>query len=62
MKTYLYIDRQNCVVYLDFRDSAINRENPTLKLYEIQADFVGMFIRYFKLKLHPKAKQHIILN
>lgn len=60
MKTYLYVDAQNFVVYADFKDSPTNRRNSKLKSYEMHWESVGLFFRYFRLKIHPKAKQNII--
>lgn len=60
MKAYLYIDQKNLVVYLNDEDSAINRKNERLRRYELHPDFVGAFIWYYRLRIHPKSKKNII--
>lgn len=57
---YFYIDAANRVVYNDYVDSLVNFPNKQLRRYVVKAEYVGLFIRYYQLRLHPEVLKHII--
>lgn len=58
----LYINEQNQVCYCDYPASKANNNNACLRRYQVQSNLVGMFIRYYQLRLHPEAKKNITNN
>lgn len=62
MKTtvYIYLDHLNRVVYDNLVDSLVNRINPELKRFVMPLEAHGIFVKYYRLRLHPKALQNIV--
>jgi hypothetical protein len=60
-KAFIYVDKSNKVVYADFTDSVINYWNGSLRWYQMKAEYIKAFIKYFELKIHHKALKNIII-
>jgi hypothetical protein len=58
MKTYTYLNRNNQVVYSDYKDSEINKNNKQLKRFVIDNEY-SIFVKYYQLRLHPEALKNI---
>jgi len=56
---FLYIDQAGLVVYCDTVDSLTNFPNRSLRRYAIPEANVGIFIRYYELRLHPRARKNV---
>lgn len=56
---YVYIDRSGLVVYCDNRDSLLNFPNKSLRRYVLRASQLGIFVRYYQLRLHPEALKNV---
>jgi hypothetical protein len=59
MKTYTYLNRNNQVVYSDYKDSEINKNNKQLKRFVIDNEYYSIFVKYYQLRLHPEALKNI---
>ena len=60
MTTFIYIDRQGFIVWLDHHDNVMNRSNKALRRYEFPARFTNLFIQYYKLEIHPEALKNVV--
>ena len=56
---YVYIDQSGMVVYCDNRDSLLNFPNKSLRRYVLRASQLGIFVRYYQLRLHPEALKNV---
>jgi len=59
-QVYVYIDRSGLVVYCSNRDSLLNFPNKSLRRYVLRASQLGIFVRYYQLRLHPEALNNVI--
>ena len=57
---YVYIDRSGMVVYCNNRDSLLNFPNKSLRRYVLRVSQLGIFVRYYQLRLHPEALNNVI--
>lgn len=57
MKTtaFVYVDGQNLITYVHTRDSAANRLHVGWRRYVMPLENVTSFMRYWGLRLHPRA-------
>lgn len=60
MKTFIYLNHNNLVVYCDYKDSAINSYNTNLQRFVIDSEYLQLFIKYYQLRLHKLALNNIV--
>lgn len=57
---YLYINKANQVVYCNNVDSIVNFPNKQLRRYVVRTEALGLFVRYYQLRLHPEALKNVV--